>query len=87
MIELLMAGILALIAFGALRFALYELNLYRREKRDKLIREQVLAMRHRRPIPIVLTDRRRGGRMVAGGSWVDPRQPDVINLQDRRGRR
>jgi len=87
MIEFLAAVLLVSIVLGLARSVLYELNLYRRQKRDKLIREQIEAARQRRPIPIVRTDRRQGGRMVAGGSWVDPRRPDVINLQDRRGRR
>ena len=88
MIELLVAGILVLTAFGALRYALYELHLYRRQRRDKWVRAQCQAARQRRPIPTApLIERRRAGRMVVGGSWVDPRRPDVINLQDRRGRR
>lgn len=88
MIEMLGTLALVAIAFGALRYALYELNLYRRGKRDKWIRSQCEAARQRRPIPTpVLTERRQGGRMAFGGSWVDPSRPDVINLQDRRGRR
>jgi hypothetical protein len=88
MIDILVAAVVVLIGFGALRLALYELNLYRREKRDKLIREQVEAARRRRPIPTApLIDRRRGGRMYAGGAWVDPHEPTVINLHDRRGQR
>lgn len=87
MIEFLAAVLLVSIVLGLARSVLYELNLYRRQKRDKLIREQVEAARQRRPIPIVLHERRRVGRFCAGGSWVDPDQPDVINLQERRGRR
>lgn len=88
MIDILAAGVVVLIVLGALRYVLYELHLYRRQKRDKLIREQVEAARQRRPIPTApLIDRRRGGRLCSGGSWVDPCRPDVINLNDRRGRR
>lgn len=88
MIEFLAVALAVSIVLGMLRCALYELNLYRRQKRDKLIREQVEAARRRRPIPTApLIERRRVGRFCAGGAWVDPRWPDVINLQDRRGRR
>lgn len=88
MIDILVAAVVVLIGFVALRLALYELNLYRRQKRDKLIREQVEAARQRRPIPTApLIDRRHAGRLCSGGSWVDPSRPDVINLNDRRGRR
>ncbi len=88
MIEFLAAVLALSIVLGLLRCALYELNLYRRQKRDHLIREQVEAARRRRPIPTApLIDRRRGGRLCAGGAWVDPLDPTVINLHDRRGRR
>ncbi len=88
MIEYWAAGIMVATAFGALRYALYELNLWRRQKREKWIRCQIEAAKQRRPIPTPpLTERRRAGRFCAGGSWVDPRRPDVINLTDRRGRR
>ncbi len=85
-IEYLAAAIMVLIAFGLLRFALYELRLYRRQKRDKVIRAWA-AGRQSRPIPTVLFDRRGRGRVCAGGAWVDPDEPTVINLHDRRGRR
>jgi hypothetical protein len=88
MIEFLAVALAVSIVLGMLRCALYELNLYRRQKRDKLIREQVEAARRRRPIPTVpLIDRRGRGRLCAGGAWVDPDEPTVINLHDRRGRR
>lgn len=88
MIEVLALALMVAIAFGALRCALYELNLYRRGKRDKWIREQCEAARQRRPVPTApLTERRRAGRFCAGGAWVDPSWPDVINLHERRGRR
>ncbi len=85
-IEYLAAAIVVLIGFGLLRFALYELRLYRRQKRDKVIRAWV-AGRQSRPIPTVLIDRRGRGRPSARGAWVDPNEPTVINLHDRRGRR
>lgn len=88
MIEFLAVVLAVSIAFGMLRCALYELHLYRRQKRDKLIREQVEAARQRRPIPTApLIERRGRGRLCAGGAWVDPDEPTVINLHDRRGRR
>ncbi len=88
MIELLVTLGLLLIAFGALRCALCELNLYRRGKRDKWLRAQCEAARLRRPIPTApMIERRERGRLCAGGAWVDPDKPTVINLHDRRGRR
>ena len=88
MIEFLAVVLAVSIVLGMLRCALYELNLYRRQKRDKLIREQVEAARQRRPVPTAsLIDRRTSGRLCSRGGWVDPNQPDVINLAERRGRR
>ena len=88
MIEFLAVVLAVWIALGLLRYALYELRLYRRQKRDKWVRAQCEAARLRRPIPTApMIDRRGRGRLCTGGAWVDPNEPTVINLHDRRGRR
>lgn len=85
--ELLGVLVPLLIGFVALRWTLYELRLWQRQRRDKRTRDLIARLREegRSPTAIPPTERRKASRLCGGGrGWIDPAYPTVINLGDRR---
>ncbi len=78
------------LAWLLLRLALSELRLWNRHRHDKRARALYQTLRRQATFPSPETprlERRKSSRLCGGGrAWVDPEDPTVINLADRRRR-